>query len=350
MIPHDRRPDHSFTEAAGGSRDNQHFDRPVNGDRQSVQADPPPIGTSRLSVLWRVKWIIAISAVVGGFLAAGLAALPATRYTAEATIRVSLLSIKGVPRENVLAQNDLAAQYALLATSAPVLAAAANIAKEPVFTVTATPVDGYNIVGITASATDPTRAARRATAVAEALVTYVKAGDTAAAEGAAKAVAPQLEELNRQITDTQQAIEQLRGQIRVAKPESVTPLQALLNSQLSLLGTLISNKASIFTAATRDSAAASPQLTLLDTPERGDQESNHALVYGLVAFLVVALAVGEFAVLAHRLRNLNRGSVATAQDGATSGRHGPPTLSDLTRGGVGDTDAGRLNAHRRGQP
>jgi len=260
----------------------------------------------RLSVLWRAKWRIALCALIAAVVAAVVALLPQTQYSAQATVRISLLSAKGVPREIVLAQNDLAAQYALLATSAPVLAAAEALAGGPVGTVEATPINAYNIVGITATSSDSKTAARRADAVAQALVTYVKTSDAEAAAAAAKVIEPQLKQLDEQIEDAQDAVTKLQSQLSKSNNGGSGTLQALLNSQLSLLGTLVANRSNIFTSATRDAAAAAPQLTLLDRPTEGEPEPKHALVYALVAFLLTALATGEISVLLFRLRTLSQ--------------------------------------------
>lgn len=291
----------------------------------------------RLSVLWRAKWIIAACAVIGGIVAAGIASIPSTVYSAQATVRVSLLSAKGVPRENVLAQNDLAAQYALLATSAPVLAEATATAKEPVGHITATPVDGYNIVGITATGPSAARSARRADAVATALVTYVTTTNNAAAAAAARAVAPQLKELDAEIASTQDAVTKLRSQLRDSSSSSSGGIQALLNSQITLLGTLVSDKADVFTSASRDAAATAPRLTLLDTPNAGTAVSNHALVYGIVSLLIVALAASEITVLAFRLRTLNQTQNRPEQsDGLHGDGHAvlPRTPNDVSSDAV----------------
>lgn len=262
----------------------------------------------RLSILWRTKWTIAISAVLAGVCAGLVATIPQTQYSAEATIRVSLLSARGVPREIVLAQNELAAQYTLLATSRPVLAAAEQLAGGPVGTVQATPINGYNIIGITTTAPSAKIAADRADAVAHALVTYVKTADEAAATSANKAVAPQLEQLDAQIKTAQSSVDKLQSQLARSGKEATNSgaLQALLTSQLSLLGTLVANRTNVFTSASRDAAAAAPQLTLLNIPEQGEAKPKHELVYGLVALLITALAAAEVSVLTFRLRLLNQ--------------------------------------------
>lgn len=263
----------------------------------------------RLSVLWRAKWTIAACAVLAAVLAAAVASLPQTQYSAQATIRVSLPSTKGVPRELVLAQNDLAAQYALLASTQPVLEAAAKKVNGQVGTITATPVNGYNIVGITAVASSPAAAAKRASAVAESLVTYVADTQAAGLRAANETVAPQLQQLDTQIRTVQASVERLQNKLEgtSAKDAASGAQQALLSSQLSLLGTLVANRTN-FTAATRDAAAAAPRLTLLDVPASGTEEPKNQLVYGLVALLVGALGAAEITVLAYRLRTLSQTS------------------------------------------
>ncbi|GAA3301758.1 hypothetical protein GCM10020218_096070 [Dactylosporangium vinaceum] len=255
-------------------------------------------------MIWRAKSFIAAFAVVAGVAAALIAAVPATTYTAQSTIRVSLLSVKGVPREAVLAQNDLAAQYALLATTAPVLDHAAQSLGQSIGKIEATPLNGYNIVGITATAGSARLAAQRAEAVARALIFFVRNSETEAYTYANNAVAPQLKQLDEQIGAAQDTVEKLQSRLNSTDPEKSGGLQAQLSSQMALLGTLVSNRTNYFTAATRDAAAASPQLTLLNVPQQGTAKPKNALLYGLVAALVAALGAAEIAVLSFRLRTL----------------------------------------------
>lgn len=282
-----------------------------------------PPDEPRLSVLWRAKIRIFLCAGFAAVVAATIGVLPQTEYTAQATIRVSLLSAKGVPREVVLAQNDLAAQYALLATTTPILDAAEALAGEPVGEVEASPVNSYNIVGITATSPTSEGAARHANAVAEALVTYVRTSDARAAAAAAKVIEPQLQQLDKQIADTKANVANLQRRIPTATVARAESLRGILASQLSLLGTLVANRANVFTSATRDSAAATPQLSLLDQPVHGTAEPNRAPIYALVAFLVTALAAAEITVLLYRLRVLNQAGAARH---ASTGRFKLPVV------------------------
>ena len=293
-------------------------DRPAVPDPGTTSAvvpgpNDPSLDEPRSLVIWRAKWRIVACALVAGGAAGAVTTLPPTTYSAQSTIRVSLLSVKGVPREAVLAQNDLAAQYAMLAASAPVLARAEATLGRSVGPVEVTPVNGYNIVGVTARAGDAHLAAQRAEAVARALIFYVRGSETSAAATANKTIEPQLKQLDAQITAAQRAVGILQKRMGQTDPEQSGGLQTQLSSQMALLGSLLSNRTSYFTAATRDAAAAAPQLTLLDLPPRGRADPRYTLVYGLVAALIAGLGTAEIVVLSRRIRALR---------GRTSGKGG----------------------------
>jgi capsular polysaccharide biosynthesis protein len=199
------------------------------------QSDATEFSSTRLTTFWDAKFAIVGLAIVAAVIVFGVASVQPAQYRATATVRVALPDSRNAPREAVLAANDLAAQYAQLASSQPVLLAAAATLPENQRSglsgsISASPIDNYNIIGITASDSDANAAALRASAVAKSLVTYIQQEAPAA-----------------QASDST-------------------------------------------SAAQLDAAISRPSVTILDQPQTGSEVSNRAVPYA-VAGLVVALIV-----------------------------------------------------------
>jgi uncharacterized protein involved in exopolysaccharide biosynthesis len=280
-------------------------------------AGPPQ--PDRLLIIWRRKWwILLLAILLCGATFVVASHRPAT-YTARATIQVTLVQTAGIGEQNALAANELAAQYAQLARSQPVLSAAAKRlgknASGLSSAVTAAPVNNYNVIGITVGSSSPTRSADQANAVAESLVHYLDSLRARAIARINQTESTRLKTLDSQIALLEKDIAK-QNKLAAGSGAAATIAAATATSDRALLGSLSSERADLFTAPARSLATAQPTLTVTDRPQLGVQQSDHAYLYSALALAVGLLLFAELFLMAGLLRaRLLAGTLTRHQSG-----------------------------------
>jgi hypothetical protein len=206
------------------------------------------------------------------------------RYESSAIVRVSVQTTSGISDPAVTAANDLASQYAQLAPTAPVVDGAAAALGLPSGdlsgAVTAGTVAAQNLVRITATGSSPAQAQARATAVAEAFVTYVTRLDRQQAHAYEQAVTSKLEPLKREIAAA-------RLRLQSANVETQHNASVLLSS-------LVVQEESVLSSVAGSAAAAQPTLQLVAPGGPATKASPKPELYAAVGFLVTLLLLGRF--------------------------------------------------------
>lgn len=265
-----------------------------------------PIPQTRSEVVWSAKWWIVAAALVAALLVGWLTSLKATTYTATASVRVTVPQAKGVPQQSALASVELAAQYAQLATTMPVINAAEKElgrANGLASSISASPINNYNIIGVTASAPTADLAAAEAGAVANALVEYVQLVNSDIVVTAGDRVATQLKGLNAQISAIRKKIANVSP--NAAKTGSAGDLaRVTLASQQQLLSSLLSLQQASINGSTGDIVVAQPSVAVVDLPKTGSPQKPKILLYALAAGLAALLGLSELAVFKSKIRDL----------------------------------------------
>jgi hypothetical protein len=295
--------------------------------------NPPPLDATRAEIAWAYKLPILLIAILLGAVAALLAVRAPASYSAEATIRVTLLESPGGLQDSTVAANNLAAQYSQLASSEPVLTAAAAAlgpdAKGLGADITSGPVNSFNVIGITAHSSESTTAARQATAVAKSLVTYLNTSYQQSLTAAEQAVAAEARALNTQIAQVQASIADAAN-APVSSPQptrsigtSTAAIAAAaaaaaaaanaasvsasdLASNRSLLASLLSERDNIFTGSLQRLTSSQPTLTLLNLPTAGTTSKLKTILVVSVAFVAAMLICVEIATVRSRLLSRRR--------------------------------------------
>jgi uncharacterized protein involved in exopolysaccharide biosynthesis len=264
-------------------------------DHKTSRVDIP----DRVAIIWSRKWLILLFAIVLGGLVGAATFKQKQTYSATATVQVSLLQTKGVGQQNALAANTFAAQYAQLATSEPVLKLAGDALGSDAAGlgqhISASPINNYNIIGVTATATDPALAARQANETAKALVSFLRKARNTQIAAANSTDSDREAQLDKQISELQTQI--AKDTITAAGTgDSATAAQTVLSGERSLLASLVSNRETIYTAGQRDLAASAPGLTVLNLPSSGTAAARHTAIYAVLGAVVGAILFAELFV------------------------------------------------------
>ena len=220
----------------------------------------------------------------------------AARYQSSATVRVSVQATTGISDPAVTAANDLASQFAQLASSTPVTdAAAASLgARSSALegAVTGGTIAAQNLVRITATGSSTTQAQQRAAAVAHAFVVYIKRIDSAQVAAYRRAVTSKLGPLEREIAATRKLA--LSGD-----PEAE-------HNATTLLSGLLSQQQTVLSSVAQESAAAQPALQLVSASSTGTKVSPKPSLYAGIAFIVALLLLGRFVYVIGIRRSASR--------------------------------------------
>jgi hypothetical protein len=209
----------------------------------------------------------------------------AARYQSSATVRVSVQATSGISDPAVTAANDLASQFAQLASSAPVLKAAATrlgvAASTLEGTVTAGTIAAQNLVRISVTGSSPTQAQERATAVAKGFVKYIDRIDSRQVGTYERAVTTKLAPLAREIAAA-------RKRLLLS-----TNVEAQRNATVLLSG-LLSQQQTVLSSVAQAAAAAQPSLQLVAPGAGGSKISPKPSLYAGVGFLATLILLGRF--------------------------------------------------------
>lgn len=250
---------------------------------------PPPAG--RRSAFLVVLPAVLVPLVVAAIVYVVANTLPAT-YESNAQFRVTVPNQAGLTEATVLAANDLATQYAQLASASTVINAAAKTLKiapsELSGEVSGSTVKAQNLVQVTASTDSPGTARERASAVAIALRKYIDGINTRQSATYARNVTNGLLPLDEEIAKYTKRLNKA----------SETERQSIN----LLLGSLLSQRQQVLASTARDTAAGRPTLQGIASASAASKTSPRPKLYALVALIAAGLVSGRIAFLLLRRR------------------------------------------------
>jgi hypothetical protein len=208
-------------------------------------------------------------------------------YRSSADVRVSVPQTTALTNLTISAANDLAAQYAQLAGSAPVVvgAEARLFGADQLLApgdISASTVASQNLIRITAAGDTPGRAQRRADAAAKAFLDYVNSLNSSQITRYATIVSKTLRPTNVQIADTQRAVHTTRGSARKDQQLLLTGMQLQRQqTRLTLDQTTLDQR---------------PLVAEVSAAVPGHKVSPRPLLYAAVAFAVLLIGLGRLLV------------------------------------------------------
>jgi capsular polysaccharide biosynthesis protein len=284
----------------------------TEAERYLVSELTGPAPVDRIGALWTAKWWIAGATVVAVLLTLLVSVFVPKVYSSDAQVSLDASPAVGTTAQDLAsAANSLAAQYAQLVTSAPVLtpaAAATGIGMESLRSHTsAGTLASQNVIRVTVQAGSRRQAEREAGAVATALVSFVNTQGAAQAKSYSSAIAVQLGPLDQQITTAQaavtSAVQQIGRAAAAASQPSVSAASALLNSAQSLLSTLVDRRAALAAQASLQSASLAPIAAVLGQPSSAGQVAPRPALYAGITGLLVLVLAAQTAIVATRRRH-----------------------------------------------
>jgi hypothetical protein len=287
--------------------------------REFTRSQPSPVPTDaqpapdRWTLLWRAKVWIALATVAAGTGAYFASSRITPSYQASSLVQVSAHPQAGIsPQDIASASNELAAQLAQLARTAPVVALAAQSLHDSAGAVgqhvVAAVLANQNLIQITAQNSTPKSAQARATAMAEALQGYVST------QGASAPGTADVAQTNAQLAaiDTQLAA----AQADAAKAEAaaagsfpgtvniaIAAQKAGFVAQLQLQRNTVALQ--LATAQATADATAKPTVRALGEASGAVKVQPRPTLYAGVTLVMAALLAGQIAVFAGSRRHLN---------------------------------------------
>jgi hypothetical protein len=262
----------------------------VTDTADPVQLDPaeaPRPAPRARSRRWLGPVLIAAPFVVAIIAFVVSSAIPKT-YSASALVRVTVFAPSGPTDTTVSAENGIAAQYALLATTPPVLRGAARVLGQAESTVTdavsAGTDSGRNLITVRATGSDEDAVQAQANAVADQLVRVANASGSQAAARFSAEIDSQTRSLDETINQYRKLISEGPASLRASRAQA---LSALLSERQRQRGTTVSS-----------SVASAPSLEVWSRAGRGATDGPGALLYALMGFVVTAAIAGYGAYLA----------------------------------------------------
>jgi capsular polysaccharide biosynthesis protein len=238
-----------------------------------------------------------VLAAIAAILAATLAAiavyvasghLPAT-FQSSATIRVAIQSTSDVNDGTITASNDLASQYAQIASTGTVIGLARKQldgadAQLTGNDVVASTVAAQNLVKITVNGHDGGQSQRRADAVGTAFVEGLRELNGRQAEQYSNEVSSRLGPIDRSIALTRR---ELSGGTQDSRRNAAIVLASLIVQRQQVQASIAQNV-----------AAMQPTLTQVAGAGPGEKVSPKPKLYAIVAFVIVLLVVGRVLIVA----------------------------------------------------
>ncbi len=258
----------------------------------------------RVSILWRATpYILLVTALVAlGVYGVSKSLTPL--YSASATVRITATQSPGGSATDVAtASNDIAAQYAELVTSAPVLDPAAKSvgATASILSahLSAGTVSSQNLVRVKAQSASRGQSAQWANAVATSLAHYVSTQSAAQTKSVQAALDAQLKPIDANIAQLQREIAAVSS-TAVAGSAGYVKLQ----SSESQLTELLTSRADLLTTTAVSIASDEPQVQVLSAAGPPTQVSPKPTLYTIIAALGALLIASEIALLVARRRSL----------------------------------------------
>ena len=280
---------------------------------RSPVAGEAPRAPDRWTLLWRAKVWILLGTVAAGAGAYFASSRITPSYQASSLVQVSAHPQTGIsPQDIASASNQLAAQLAQLARTAPVVELAAQSLHDSASAVgqhvAAAVLADQNLIQITAQDTTPKTAQARATAMAEALQGYVST------QGAGPAGTASVEQTNAQLAaiDVQLAAalaDAAKAEAAAARafPGTVSIAIAAQKAGFVQQLQLQRNTVALQVAAAETTAAATskPTVRALGGAAGAVKVQPRPTLYAGVTLVMGALIASQIAVFAGSRRHLN---------------------------------------------
>ena len=281
-----------------------------------AKSQPPvvPAEADRLGAAWGGKWwILAATVVVLAATYLISQAVPKT-YSSSAEVSVSAApSASGPTSDMVTAGSDLASQYAQFANSSPVAGPAAQLVGMSTTdlesdTTTGT-LAGQNVIQVTVQASNATDAEKRATAVADSLVTYIQDSGVAQVKSYNASVNAGTASLDAEIAKAQLAVSVASNALTAAaastSANAVSAASARLSSAESLLTTLSDRRQQLLTNAALQAATLTPTVVRLGSASPASiVEPKPTLYAGIAGLLALIISTQLVVTLSERRRRL----------------------------------------------
>jgi capsular polysaccharide biosynthesis protein len=231
--------------------------------------------------------MVLLAALLVGAAVFGVSSTVPATYESSAVVRVSVHATGGISDPAVTAANDLASQYAQLASTSLVVDAAADrlgrAGRGLTGDVSAGTVAAQNLIRVTVTGSSAEQARRRATAVTVSFVRYVNRLSARQADVYTRTVASKLRPLDADIT-------QAREQLSTGTPDAQRNATVLLSS-------LLVQRQQVESSVAESAAAAQPDVQLIANGSAGVKTSPKPLLYASVGFVIVLLLLGRLAYI-----------------------------------------------------
>jgi non-specific protein-tyrosine kinase len=181
-------------------------------------------------------WLLLLAPLIGGFTAHYVGSQRTPLYSASATLFISPGSLTPDNYNSIFASQNIAQTYATLATSAPVLDAAAKDLGLPSVGASASASDKSLFMSVSAIDTNPERAAAVANAVSDEFVKYIQQQSAAQTADVRGKIDAQIKETNDKIADIENQIAALQANGGPKTDSDRQHLQSLQNTRDGLVG------------------------------------------------------------------------------------------------------------------
>jgi hypothetical protein len=261
---------------------------PDRGAPHLESAGPPRPGRMRRDLVLAAIASLVLAVIAGAGVYVISSGLPAT-FQSSTTVRVAIQSTSDVNDATVTASNDLASQYAQIASVGSVVAAARKgldgaDAQLSTADIAAATVAAQNLVKITVNGADAGQAERRANAVGPAFVRVLQALNGRQAAQYATQVTGKLGPIDQSIASTKR---ELKGGTQDSRRNAAIVLASLIVQRQQVQATVAQNV-----------AAMQPNITLVAGAGPGGKVSPKPQLYAIVGFIIVLLVVGRVLVVA----------------------------------------------------
>lgn len=270
----------------------------------SVPAQPPASAhtQTRAALIWSAKWwILLVALIAAGTTYAVSRYVVAPTYSSSATVTVTAHTLSGGLSDTITASNDLASQYAQLATASAVLERAGRQlsagSRGLGSAVSAGTIANQNLIQIRASASSPELARARANAVASSFVAVQTAANAVGADRLIRLLQRRLRATDRAIADARQQVQSALQTSATSPRSNAAAANSVLAAKESLLTALLTQQQAITTDAAEAAVQAQPTLGISTPAALGSQTQPKPVLYALLALLVGALVAAQGAVV-----------------------------------------------------
>ena len=205
-------------------------------------------------------------------------ALPAT-YSSDGLIRVALASQQGIQDPVVTAANDIASQYAQLASSQPVqVLTAAKLGVAPKSLdgkINGSTLSAQNLVQVTATGDSSSVAVARAGAATTSLQQYVTRLNA--------------QQTAQYVSDAQSGLQQTNANIAQLSARLAKDSPANRTSDSIVIASLNGTRDQLLGQIARDAAGNQPSLQVVEVASSPSKTSPKPWLYALVAFVVALI-------------------------------------------------------------